>query len=83
MLALREPVPISRSFHSMLIWAIAAANAALFAFYVYILHDVDLLQDILGWVMIAVGAIFFVVEFFLIRYFVNRNTRVRPDDGNQ
>jgi 4-amino-4-deoxy-L-arabinose transferase-like glycosyltransferase len=83
MLAPREPVPISQSAHSMLIWAIAAANTALFAFYVYILHDVDLLQGILGWVMTAVGAIFFVVEFFLIRYFINRNTRVRQADQDR
>ena len=83
MVALREPVLISRSVYSMLIWAVAAANAALFAFYVYILLHADLLQGILGVVMTVFGAIFFVAEFFLIRFFINRNTRVRPDGGDR
>lgn len=81
MLAPRDPIPISRSFHALLIWAIAAANTALFAFYVYILHDADLLLGNVGTAMIAVGVIFFIVEFFLLRYVVNRNTIVRPHDG--
>ena len=81
MYRLREPVAISRAFYSLLIRIIAAANLALFAFYVYILHDVDLLGGLLGAAMILFGAVIFVLEFFLIRFYVRRNTVIRPDDG--
>ncbi len=80
MVSFSEPVPISRSTFTLVLRSVAVAEFLLFGFYLYIINDVGLMQGGWGWLMTAFGVLFFLANFYVIKFYLTRNTRVQEPD---